>query len=243
MDPRDAPRAVPLESPHHGYRGDRAAARPGGVPAALSIAISREAGSRGGTIGRRVGRKLEWQVYDQELLEYLVQDSTVQQGLAENLSAAAREWVEEQLRRLTTAGELDQTPAILNLARLGLSLGAQGRVVLIGRGTGFLLPRATTLHVRLVAPLEERVAYMSQCLRLTLEEARQRVRVRDARRAEYLTAFLHRQPSDLYEYDMVLNTSGLGEEMCAELIVQAARAKAALHFESSEGEAPPSEPG
>jgi len=180
-------------------------------------------------------------VYDQELLEYLVQDSTVQQGLTENLPESGRLWVEEQLRRLTAAGDLDPTPPILNLARLGLSLGAQGRVVLIGRGAGFLLPRATTLQARLVAPREDRVAYMSQCLRLTLEEARQRVRVRDSRRAEYLTAFLHRQPSDLYEYDMVLNTSSLGEEVCAELMVQAARAKETLYFDTRESEAQSSE--
>lgn len=242
MDSRSASPSGPLESPHHGYRGDRPVVAPAAVPAGLSIAVSREAGSRGGTIGRRVARKLGWQAYDQELLEYLVQDSTVQQGLAENLSEGARAWVEEQLQRLTAAGELDQTPAILNLARLSLSLGAQGRVVLIGRGAGFLLPRATTLHVRLVAPLEERVAYMSQCLRLTLEEARQRVLLRDSRRAEYLTAFLRRQPSDLYEYDLVLNTGSLGEEACAELIVQAAKAKAALHFEAHEGEASRPEP-
>jgi hypothetical protein len=236
VDPRDAPPALPLESPHHGYRGDRGTATPSAIPAALSVAVSREAGARGGTIGRRVGRKLGWQVYDQELLEYLVQANAVQQGLAGNLSESGQGWVEEQLRRLTASGELDQTPAILNLARLGLSLGAQGRVVLIGRGAGFLLPRATTLHVRLVAPLEDRVAYMSQCLRLTMEEARQRVRLRDARRAEYLTTFLRRQPAELYDYDMILNTSSLGEEPCAELIVQAARVKAALHFNTEEGE-------
>jgi cytidylate kinase len=242
VDPSDAPPTLPLESPHHGYRGERGAVTPAAVPAALSIAVSREAGARGGTIGRRVGRKLGWQVYDQELLEYLVQDSNVQQGLAENLSEAGRRWVEEQLQKLTTAGELDQTPAILNLARLGLSLGAQGRVVLIGRGAGFLLPRATTLHVRLVAPLEDRVAYLSQCLRLTLEEARQRVRLRDARRTEYLTAFLHREAADLCDYDMILNTSSLGEEPCAELIVQAARAKAALRFNTEDAESSSSEP-
>jgi hypothetical protein len=203
---------------------------PAAVPAALTIAVSREAGARGGTIGRRVGRKLGWQVYDQELLEYLIQDSTVQQGLVENLSEAAGRWVEEQLSRLKSGGEVEDSPAILNLARLGLALGAQGKVVLIGRGAGYVLPRPTTLHVRLVAPLEDRVAYMSQCLRLTLEEARQKVQLRDSRRAEYLTTFLRRQAGDLYAYDLVLNTSTLGEELSAELIVQAAEAKAAQHF-------------
>src|SRR5262249_18791855 len=164
VDPRDVPTAMPAESPRHGYQGDRGASTaPPPLPAALTIAVSREAGARGGTIGRRVGRKLGWQVYDQELLEYLIQDGNVQQGLTENLSEAGGTGVGGQLRRLVAGGALAPTPAIVSLARLGLALGAQGQVVLIGRGAGFLLPRPTTLHVRLVAPLEDRVAYLSQC--------------------------------------------------------------------------------
>src|SRR5919202_1837958 len=89
------------ESPRHGYQGDRGApppSRPG--PAALSIALSRESGARGGTIARRVGRKLGWQVYDQELLEYMAQDAVVCQGLLESLPRPAAEWAEGQLQRL-----------------------------------------------------------------------------------------------------------------------------------------------
>src|SRR5690242_12897526 len=58
----------PRESPRHGFQGDRGAPPPRTGPAAMTIAVSREAGARGGTIARRVGRKLGWQVYDQELL-------------------------------------------------------------------------------------------------------------------------------------------------------------------------------
>jgi len=97
--------------------------------------------------------------------------------------------------------------------------------VLIGRGTGCILPRETTLHVRIVAPLPQRIAYMSQWLRLTEEEAAERVRERDQRRAEYIATHFHRQASDVHQYDLVLNSSLLGEDVCADLIVQAARAK------------------
>jgi Cytidylate kinase-like family len=227
----DRPPEQPAATPLHGFRGD--AARPPvrpAVPAALTVAVSREAGARGGTIGRRVGRKLGWQVYDQELLEHVAQLSTFQQSLTSDLTPAAAAWVDERLRGLLDRGQLDPNPTIVNLARLGLCLGAHGQVVLIGRGTGFLLPGPTTVHARLVAPLHDRVAYMAQHLRLTPEEARQRVRLRDERRNEFLTTYLHRNPADACCYDLVLNTSGLGEELCAELIVQAVRAKAALAF-------------
>jgi hypothetical protein len=79
--------------------------------------------------------------------------------------------------------------------------------------------------VRLVAPLADRVAYMSQWLRLTLDEAGEQVRLRDARRNEFIEGRFGKQPTDPHHYDLLLNSSLLGEELCAELIVQAARAK------------------
>ena len=83
---------------------------------------------------------------------------------------------------------------------------------MIGRGAGFILPRQTTLNVRLVAPLAERVAYMSQWLRLTEEEAAEKVRQRDAGRAQFLGTHFSSEPDDVHHYDLVLNSGLLGEE-------------------------------
>jgi hypothetical protein len=224
---------APPESPHHGYRGE--SPRPEGfTPSALTIAISREAGARGGTIGRRVGRKLGWQVYDQEMLDYVVQDGIIQPGFSEGLSESAVRWVEERVQTLVASG-LEMPPAVVHMTRVALALAAQGHALLIGRGAGFLLPRPSTLHVRLVAPLEDRIAYMAQWLRLTEEEARQRVKLRDQRRAEFLTTYLRRQPGEVHGYDLIVNTSTFGEEASTELIVQAARAKEALLRVADEG--------
>src|SRR6266404_5193300 len=86
--------AAMLEAPRHGFQGDRApATAPPLMPASLTIAISREAGSRGGSIARRAGRKLDWQVYNQELLEYIAQESAFRQSLLDNLPPAAAEWM------------------------------------------------------------------------------------------------------------------------------------------------------
>ena len=225
---------VARESPRHGFQGDRGASKaPPDLPAGLTVAISREAGSRGGTIALRAGERLGWQVYPQELLEYIAQEGSFRQQLVEHLSPAASAWVEAQLDSLLRAQDLSRHPSILELGRMVLSLGVGGEVVLLGRGAGYILPPRTTLHVRLIAPLADRIAYMSQWLRLTDEEAVNQVRLRDSRRAEFIATHFHRKPSDIYQYDLLLNTSLLGEELCAELIVKAARAKqAALGFNS-----------
>jgi hypothetical protein len=223
------------ETPRHGFQGDRAPAPARDqVPAALTVAISREAGSRGSSIATRAGAKLGWQIYNQELLEYVAQEGVFRQDIVDGGSPAAVRWAEEQLQRLLREQNLSQHPSLIALARLILALGAQGEVVLVGRGAGCILPTKSTLHVRIVAPLPARVAYMSQWLRLTPDEAAEQVGVRDERRAEFIATHFHRQAADVHQYDLVLNSSLLGEEVCAELIAQAARAKLAA-LENADG--------
>jgi cytidylate kinase len=216
--------AWPLpESPRHGYRGETQATSP--IPADITIAISREAGARGGSLGRRVARLLGWDVYDQELLDYMARDPGCREDVLKKLSPEASAWVENRVQELVRGQELSQNPSILDLTRLLLALGARGQVVLIGRGAGFVLPRETTLHVRVAAPLADRVAYLAQWLRLSTEEAAEQARVRDSRRQEFLSMHFHHGPEEAHLYDLVLNSKTLGEELCAELVLLAARAK------------------
>jgi len=220
------PTEVVPESPRHGYRGERAHSMvPPPVPAGLTIAISREAGARGSTIGTRAGQKLGWQVYNQELLEYIAHEEAFRQNIFDTLSAEATRWADDQLQKLLREQNLSQHPAIMDLARIVLALGAQGEVVIIGRGAGCILPSDSTLNVRIVAPLNDRIAYMSQWLRLTEKQASEEVRLRDSRRAEFIPTHFHRQPGDIYQYDLLLNSSLLGEDLAAEMIAAAARSK------------------
>lgn len=221
-------------TPRHGFQGDRAQAPPHNlVPPGLSVAVSRESGSRGSSIARRAAQKLGWQVFDQDVLEYLAQEGGSRHDLAGGLSPEATRWADDRLQELLRSQSVSQHPSVVALAHTVLALGARGEVVLIGRGAGNLLPAASTLHVRVVAPLAERVGYMSQWLRLTAQAAAEQVHLRDRRRAEFLTTHFHQPPTDVCQYDLLLNSSFLGEDLCAELIAQAARAKQAGRMERS----------
>ena len=80
------------------------------------------------------------------------------------------------------------------MIRVLLAVAARGDAVIVGRGAGFLLPAESTVHVRVIAPLERRVAYFAQSLRLSREEAAAEVRARDERRAEFLEANAQPRP-------------------------------------------------
>jgi cytidylate kinase len=197
---------------------------PGG-PEGLTVAVSREAGARGTTIAKRVGKKLGWDVYTQEHLEFLSANEMARGHVLTGVPPGAAGWAGEHLDRLRSTGLLNLRTELGELPRLVLTLAARGRVILVGRGAGFFLPRESTLHVRVVAPLEDRVAHMAQQLRLTRDAAADQVRQRDEQRVEFLVKHFQRRFSDLYDYDVVLNSGLLGEELSAELIAAAIRGK------------------
>ncbi len=196
-------------------------------PHGLTVAVSRETGSRGGTIARRVGKKLGWQVYNQELLEYLAQERHLGRELFEGLDDTALAWIEGHLQQLLRAQSLSPHASMGDLARVILAIGMRGQAVLLGRGAGCVLPPRSTLHVRVIAPVAERIAYMSQFERLTPERAAEQVRMRDEQRARFVQTHFHRNPADIHQYDLLVNSSLLGEELSAELIARAAMAKQA----------------
>jgi len=224
------------ETPRHGFQGDRN--RPTVVrgPACMTIALSREAGARGNSIAVRLGKRLGWQVYTQELLEFMAMNDGAQQQLFAELPPDAAMWAERQMDRLRLDQVVRSESELGELPHLMLMLASRGEVVIVGRGAGYLLPSESTLHVRIVSPLPERIAYMGQWLRLTREQAAEEVRKRDQRRAEYLASSFRRPPAEPHAFDLVLNSSRLGEEVCADLIIQAMKSKEAARPDVDHGQ-------
>ncbi len=214
----------PVDPPLHGYRG------PTNVevfhrPRGLTVAISREAGSNGWPIAQAVARLLGWQALDQDVLDFLSQDDTAFTELVADMAPSARDWANARLSKLVADRGLDPNSDHAELARFALTLAARGEAVLVGTAVGFLLPPESTVHVRIVAPLDRRVSLVGDRLRLTAEEAELEVRATDRRRAEMLAVLVGRDASDPVGYDMILNSTRLGIEGCAELIAQAIRCK------------------
>jgi cytidylate kinase len=185
-------------------------------------------------VARRAAKLLGWPVYDHDSLDYLARDEAARAELLADLPDGAKDWADAQADRLSVGR--NWTAATIEMVRLILTLAARGEAVLVGRGAGFLLPAETTIHTRVVAPLEQRIAYLGDLLRLPPAEAEAEVTARDRRREAFITSVVDVDPSDVGGYDMVLNTGRLGEFAAAGLIVQAVVGRVAVTQSGSSGE-------
>ena len=208
------------------------------TPHAFSIALSREAGTQATAVAQEVGRLLGWHVYDHELLEKIAQDMGLRTNLLESVDERRQNWLAEALQVLMSVSFASESDFAHHLIKTVLALGTHGECVLVGRGAAFILPPATTLRVRLVGSVQERVAAWGQMLGISEQKAAEQVRTLDRQRADFLQSHFQKTPTDPCNFDLVLNAPRLSVVQVAELIVEALRRLAARHPEKSRVNSP-----
>ncbi len=99
------------------------------------------------------------------------------------------------------------------------ALGQKGNVVIAGRGGQHILQDCEgTLHIRLVGNLEDRVARIAKHKGLSSTDAKKFVTTLDSRSRDYLKFYFDCDPDQPSVYDLVLNTSRLDIDKCADVV-------------------------
>lgn len=192
-------------------------------PRPFSIALSREAGANGPAIARAVGERLNWPVYDKELVQKIADEMGLHAILLDSVDEKQMGWLKEGLRAFTSAPNVNEVVFVRHLLETLLSLAAHGECVIMGRGAAVVLPAETTLKVRLVGPVRERIEAIRQRFGIPRAEAEQWVQKTDRERQRFVLDHFHKDPSDPQYYDLVLNTSRFTVVECADFIVEALR--------------------
>jgi cytidylate kinase len=164
------------------------------------LTISREYGSGGREIGQAVAESLAY--------EYVDKDKVL-----EDIRAVGHEWE-------TWGKDLDEhCPTIWEkydwsfrgfgalIESVVLGYAVKDRAVIVGRGGNFLLesiPHA--LRVRVVAPMEQRIARIARRESLDTETAKWLIERTNRERSCFLLALYGKRWDDPSEYDMVFDT-------------------------------------
>jgi cytidylate kinase len=205
-----------------------------------TITISRQLGCGGKDVATLICERLGFRYFDKELMTQL----GAELGLAPEQIVDLPEHqhrVKSLVERLFGATinpfgdpsgwtipaqlEAQQRTSVQTFQSLIQAAHAHGDVVIMGRGGQAVLHNTPgVLHVRLVAPLEQRIERVRQREELSADEARARIIERDAASFDYVRRFYTVDATDPLLYDMVINTDHLPLPSVADLIVRALEA-------------------
>ncbi len=206
-----------------------------------AITISRQYGSGGGEIAARLAELLGWRLIDHEVIVEVASRLGVTENDAAQRDERAEGFVDQLLHGIRA---VDPAPLSLlsypnpltapqahdyafALRETVLSAVTAGQVVIVGRGAQAILhERRDALHIRVVAPLEQRIIYVSRREALDRDAAQRRIQRKDHDRQRYLWATHARRVEDTELYDLILNTAVLDLNSCVDLIAMALQHKA-----------------
>ena len=198
------------------------------------ITISREFGSGGRTIGKEVAQKLGYSYYDKELVRQVAVETGFDEKYIEQAGeyAPSKNWLSFGFAARGSQGAMEGMSANDFLwaiqCRVIRSLAEKEPCVIVGRCADYILrDREDVLNVFLYADQADKLAYAMDTYGDRPEEAEQRVRQVDASRESYYHYLTRAKWGDLKRYHLSLNTSPIGKEGGADLIVQYAKLRRA----------------
>lgn len=181
------------------------------------ISVSREFGSGGLEVAKRLAERLGWQLYDQELVDFIATEAKVRRDVVESFDEKAQSEIAAMIRRMLDPHALDPDHYLKHLATVVLTIAKHGRAVFVGRGTRFILPPECGLRVKICAPFEHRVQYIIESRGIAHDEAKLLLQKRDEQRRAFSKQHFRRDPDDPDYLDLIVNTQYLSIDAAKEL--------------------------
>lgn len=185
------------------------------------VSISRQFGAGGRTLGVLVAAELGYHFLHESQLDQLSDKAAGADAAAGAGNNQYHRQVVELLTSLApsnfmdrwTSSQGDDKEHIERLTRVIQELAEEGKVVMLGRGSQFILRyRPDTVRILLVAELPHRIGFMTKHYDLDQAKARRLIEEADTKRARFLNNFYPGEPDEASLYHLVLNTSLLSLE-------------------------------
>jgi cytidylate kinase len=188
------------------------------------ITISRQCGSQGALIGKEVAKQLDYSFWDQELVHEIAQQTGAPEAMFQSIDEHRRNAIAEMLSVFSSADSgVSKDRYVPELFRVIHSVGAHGRAVIIGRGAQFILSPAQAFRVRVVGPIEQRIAGLASRTKVTKKKVQRQIAEVDSNRRDFIFQTYRQDIADPMGYDMILNIGNLSLSRAAALLVAAYR--------------------
>ena len=195
----------------------------------IIISIGRQFEGGGLAVAHELGQKLGIPVYDKEIINKAAQDSGFsaevfmerdERKSLFSFSAIFANRFSETENYMSDRGIFKmQSETIMKIAE-------QGSAVIVGRCSDYILrDRTDVLSVFLTSPGEVRAQRIAERCGISIEEAERLIEEKDSKREEYYNYYTFGDWGKASTYDLCIDSSILGIEGTADMIIEFARRK------------------
>ncbi|MCP4630177.1 MAG: cytidylate kinase-like family protein [bacterium] len=194
------------------------------------ITISRQFGAGGKTLGKMIADEFGYTFADSEIIKSVAEMANVSTHFVETVEKEAggkfsrfisktvsKPLVERVLK--DERGYIDEEIYLDYLVLIIAQMGDDGNVVILGRGSQYILnDHPDAYHVLLIDEFENRVQFMMANYDLSKSRAAQVVRAEDKRRKNLYQKLGKTDYDNPFLYNLVLNMSKLSLEQALQLV-------------------------
>jgi cytidylate kinase len=191
------------------------------------IAIEHNIGSMAKEVANALAEEIRWQVFDDEIVEYIAKNAHVREAIVHEMDEKSRNLVHDEIERYLrllmqedTFGEIEYHQALLKTL---INLEARGEAILVGHGCAFAFQDPSRLRIRLTASPEIRIQRLSRRWYEPEEKTRQRVFESDRKISEFVRLHFFKNRDDLSSYDLVFNTDHLPVDKIVQTVLATLR--------------------
>lgn len=183
------------------------------------LALSRETGACGSKIAKAVAERLEWDLLDNEIVDYMNEHYGTPHCVLQRVDERHENWLTSFIGSQGGERGVCETTYTHRVAKLLTMAASHGEVVIVGRGAKFILPANQGVSVRLVASMDFRIHQVMSDQGLDKAEAQRYVINTDRDREAYIKSHFHATVTDPHLYDLVLNVTELTIDEAAHSII------------------------
>ena len=199
----------------------------------ILITIGRQFGSGGKAVAHILGHKLGIPVYDNELIDEAAKKSGFSKDLFEGSDEKKRPFSLSSIFSSNRYGHFsDNYINDADLFRIQSEtirkIASQGSAVFVGRASDFVLRDMDCIDVFLTAPMEVRRRFVAEREDISPEEAEQMILRNEKQRENYYNYITFGNWGVASNYDLCIDSSILGFEGTADLIIEFAKKRGYL---------------
>ncbi len=196
------------------------------------ITISRQFGAGGKTLGQMIADKLGYTFADSDIVQRIAKEANVSEAWVTSFekeagsrvsrvisSMVSQRWIDRILK--DERGYLDEKIYLDYLVLIVAQMADQGDVVILGRGSQYILDdHPDAYHILLINELENRIKFLMERYELSQKKAARLVEAEDRRRINLYRRLGKSDYNDPGLYHLVLNMGRFSLEDALQLVCQ-----------------------